>query len=552
MSAAAMVAVAAVVLAVVAAVAAAAAGTPHRWRLRLCCCTARRPRWPAAARCTSRHSLSQTPILKPSLSLTPQLSHSNQVHRLPLSHLPSSRLPSSNEPLARPHFSPQLQPTREVTPAASVRGEHPLPPPRLSAFAARSSTGAGAPTASRIAVRRSGATPRSLAGPSDDKPFADTTAPPPPLARRPAAAVAAAPASVRKPPPDRALFSDARGNPFAAGVEPQATEAAQLFGLPRRPASSTPISREGSATDWQFIPQPLAGVGGAFDGDDGCGYGGVGGGDESGRGYRGVLPPAREDGTIGGSLRGLNRSARCDHEIGEIGEVGGMGGGPWPASMPRGSSSSSSVASTAAERARPLASRGTAPSLPPHSADWLAAKSALPSFDNEGARVASTGSSNLFSLVGGGRAHNSPRRLNAPPPPLAAAPSPLRRHPEASGDTGPRGGFVAASARGAAGRGVVAARGAAAAAASGNGQGLQQFSAGVDAWFSSATSSKRKKAQRLLPSPSPSPSPHPHPSHIPNPSPGGTRARLRLARPAPAPSNTRCAGRFRSADDQAT
>ena len=311
-------------------------------------------------------------------------------------------------------------------------------------------------------------------------PFADATAPPPPLKRRPAAAVAAAPPSVRKPPSDGAFFSEARGNPFAAGVEP--TGAAQLFGLPRRPASSAPIGREGSATDWQFTPQPLAGVGGGLDGDDGRGYGGFGGGDESGRGYRGVLPAAREDGAIGGSLRGLNRLARCDHEIGEISEIGGMGGGPWPAPMPRGSSTSS-AASTAAERARPLASRGTAPP-PHHSADWLAAKSALPSFHNESARVASTGSSSLFSLVGGGRAHNSPRRLDAPPPPLAAAPPPLRRHPEASGDAGPRVGFAASGS-----------------AASGDGQGLQQFSAGVDAWFSSATSSKRKKAQRLAPLP---------------------------------------------------
>ena len=73
MSAAAVVAVAAVVAAVAAA-AAAAVGTPHRWRRRLCCCTARRPRWPAAARCTSRHSLSQTSIPNPSLGLSRQLS----------------------------------------------------------------------------------------------------------------------------------------------------------------------------------------------------------------------------------------------------------------------------------------------------------------------------------------------------------------------------------------------------------------------------------------------------------------------------------------------
>eukprot|EP00964_Phaeocystis_antarctica_P012955 scaffold7103_cov90-Phaeocystis_antarctica.AAC.1 len=168
--------------------------------------------------------------------------------------------------------------------------------------------------------------------------------------------------------------------------------------------------------------------------------------------------------------------------------------------MPRGSSSSSS--SISAERARPLASRGTAPP-PPHSADWLAAKSALPSFDNDGARVSTTGSSSLFSCVGGGRAQRSPRRLDAPPPPLAAASPPPRQHPQVSADTGPRGGFMAASARGAAGRGMGAARGAAVGAsgvaASGDGQGLQQFSAGVDAWFSSATSSKRKKARRSLP-----------------------------------------------------
>ena len=422
-----------------------------------------------------------------------------QVHRLPLAHLPSSRLssggayqPSSNELPARPHFSPQAQPRREVSPAASGRGEHPLPPPPLSAFAARPSAGPGAPTSSRIAVKRSGATPRSRAGPRDDTLFVDETAPPPPLPRRPAAAVAAAPPSVRKPPPDGAFFSEVRGNPFAAGVEPQGVEAAQLFGLSRRPASTAPIGRENS--DWQFAPQPLAGVGGGFDGDDGRSYGGVGGGDEGGGGYRGVLPPAREDVAIGGSLRGLNRSARCDHEIGE---VGGTGGGPWPAPIPRGSSSSSS-ATAIAEGGRPLASRGTAPP-PPHSADWLAAKSALPNFDNDGARVTTTGSSSLFSCVGGGRAQRSPRRLDAPPPPLAAAPPPPRRHPEASADTGPRGGFMAASARGAAGRGMGVARGAAVGAsgvaASGDGQGLQQFSAGVDAWFSSATSSKRKKAR---------------------------------------------------------
>ena len=472
-----------------------------------------------------------------------------QVHRLPLAHLPSSRLssggayqPSSNELPARPHFSPQAQPRREVSPAASGRGEHPLPPPPLSAFAARPSAGPGAPTSSRIAVKRSGATPRSRAGPRDDTLFVDETAPPPPLPRRPAAAVAAAPPSVRKPPPDGAFFSEVRGNPFAAGVEPQGVEAAQLFGLSRRPASTAPIGRENS--DWQFAPQPLAGVGGGFDGDDGRSYGGVGGGDEGGGGYRGVLPPAREDVAIGGSLRGLNRSARCDHEIGE---VGGTGDGPWPAPMPRGSSSSS-----AAERARPLASRGTAPP-PPHSADWLAAKSALPNFDNDGARVTTTGSSSLFSCVGGGRAQRSPRRLDAPPPPLAAAPPPPRQHPQVFADTGPRGGFMAASARGAAGRGMGVARGAAVGAsgvaASGDGQGLQQFSAGVDAWFSSATSSKRKKARG---SPPPHLCPHTHTSHVPNPLPGGTRARLRLARPAPSNARRVCRRQaIRSADDQA-
>jgi len=196
--------------AVAAAAAAAAAGTPRRLRRRLCCCTARRPRWPAAARCASRPSLSQALFLKPNTMLTPQLSHShNQVHRLPLTPPPSSLLPSTNELPARPHFSPQPQPRREAKPAASVRGEHPLSPPPLSAFAARPSTGPAAPTASRIAVKRSGATPRSRASTRDDTPFADASAPPPPLPGRPAA-VAAAPPSVRKPPPDGALFSEVR------------------------------------------------------------------------------------------------------------------------------------------------------------------------------------------------------------------------------------------------------------------------------------------------------------------------------------------------------
>lgn len=368
------------------------------------------------------------------------------------------------------------------------------------------------PTASRIAVKRSGATPRSRAGPRDDTPFADATAPPLPGGP---AAVAAAPLSERKPPPDGAPFSEERGSHFVAGVE--ATEAAQLFGLPRRPASSAPIGHAASATDWQFIPQPLAGVGGRVGGGDGRGYCGVGGGHESGRGYRGVLPAAREDGAIGGSLLGLNRPARRDHELGE---VGAMRGGPCPAPMPRGSSSGGGgAASTATERARPLAPRGTAP-LPPHRADWLATKSALPCFDNErSACVTSDCRSSLFSLVGGGRAHNSPHRLDNPPPPLAASPPPLRRRPEACcGDAAPRAGLEAASVRGAAACGAVAARGAAAVAASGDGQGLQQFSAGVDAWFSSATSSKRKKARRMLPPP-PHLRPHTHTpvSHPPRP-----------------------------------